>query len=240
MNHFADIGFVFQSNSDLGALINSFPENKTKKYPVENGMYLQMSDDSGSELWVQVDASNNFVGVNPYFSGKSKRKVQLVRSLKREGFDGGFIASALPEKDNDAEYPFMFDSPDFLCNKLDMPTQKQIQLIAFAHRCSFFQNEEEFKKSDLGKLATKAFIPSGLFSPNGEKVEPKALGIFSGIVLEFQEKKNMVGKGSFYWALVETLSGQIDIVCEIQESQGKPAIGFLMHGEFWLTGRILE
>jgi hypothetical protein len=158
---------------------------------------------------------------------------------------GAFYAWASPQM-SDTEtglFPFVFDMPDYdRYDTLDLPSNGTIQLAAFAYNLQGFENEEAYKASPSGKtkLASKSFIPTGLFTlRKGARIPAQAQAIFSGYVLETAMITNPVTMLKFYWARVNTLLGEVDVVADPQVVQGKIMKYGVVRGEFWLSGRIM-
>lgn len=144
-------------------------------------------------------------------------------------------------------YPFVFDVPDFRTNgKIEFPQIVDVQLTAFASDgFGIFESEEKYLES-LGsdvKFAAKSFIPSGLFSPD-EKMTPieppRPFGIFTGEIKEFELKTNGLSGENFYWFLVETFGGEVDVVADVKLVGHEPQTGGIINGQFWLSGRLTD
>jgi hypothetical protein len=43
----------------------------------------------------------------------------------------------------------------------------------------------------------------------------------------------------FYHLLVETVGGELDVVSDPNYIKNEPQIGSVIHGSFWLTGKVL-
>ncbi len=245
MDHLAAIGFHIENEEDLLPIVEkAFEQGQL----VDAGKlsYVHYSDESGAEFWLQINRKNVFIGGNPHFNGKSRRKVALVSEIKPEGneMDGGYYCWAEPQIENQPEsglYPFVFEVPDFKRNSnIILPQTITIQLSAFAHEINYFENENNFSEQQFGefKVASKSFIPGGLFSQQDDEAE--ALGIFSGVVLEVEKKKNQMTGQAFYWMLVDTVGGEIDVVADIKQLATIPKKNGIIHGNFWLSGRFTE
>ena len=242
MSNLSDIGFPTSSNEQLNGYIERWLANVTE-IPCRKGHYLKFADESGAEIYLQMDFGGEFTGLNPYFNGKSRRKVFLTNMIERDSspMDGGFHAWANGEKEGEGDYPFVFDVPDIFVGKIDLPTVSEIQLNAFAtNDLAMFENEQAFLDSQTEevKLASNSFIPIGLFRQN-EGVPPQAHGQFAGTIKEFELRTNQFSGANFYWFLVETLGGEIDVVSDPNYIKNEPRIGSIIHGSFWLTGKIL-
>jgi len=249
MSNLSDIGFDIETEQEFHKLVEkAYEKGKPKK--AEKGTYFQYSDSSGAELWIQFDKRNEIIGANPHFKGKSRRKVCLTTEIERceSILDGAFHAWADPLEDNNPEsgaYPFVFDVPDIKSlGKVIFPQDIEIQLSAFAQEFDYYKSEEEFSKKQEGepKWASQSFVPSGLFNPNENESNPnppEALGLFAGIIKEYSKKKNQLTEQEFYWLLIETLGGEIDVVADLRFFEDNPNIGGVVHGQFWLSGQLM-
>jgi hypothetical protein len=199
-------------------------------------------------MWLQVNANNELIGMNPHYAGRSAVRVGLTARLPSAGpseLDGSFHGWADPHADDAPDagcYPFVFDAPDYrLHEELSLPAQKQVQIAAFAREITAFETVAAYEASQTGdlKYASQSFIPSGLFTPAGDStVPPQAQAIFAGHVLAADKKINVLTDREFYWALVETYGGAYDVVIDSNLLAGVPAVGGVISGSFWLSGRI--
>lgn len=242
MSNLSDIGFPTSSNEELNGYIEKWLENVTQ-IPSQKGTYLKFADESGAEIYLQMDFGGELTGLNPYFNGKSQRKVFLTELIERDSspLDGGIHAWANAEKEREGDYPFVFDLPDVFVSRIDLPSVGEIQLNAFAtNDLAVYESEQSFLDSqkEEPKFAANSFIPIGLFRQN-EGIPPQAHGRFAGTIKEFELKTNQSSGAKFYWFLVETLGGEIDVVSDVNYVKKEPRIGSIIHGSFWLTGRII-
>lgn len=243
MSNLSDIGFPTSSNEELNGYIEKWLENVTE-IPSRMGTYLKFADESGAEIYLQMDSSGELTGMNPYFAGKSRRKVLLTEFIERDSspLDGGFHAWANAEKEGEGDYPFVFDLPIAFTYQFNLPMVCEIQLNAFAvNDLAIFNSEQSFLDSqkEEPKFASNSFIPIGLFRQS-EGIPPQAHGRFAGTVKEFELKTNQLSGAKFYWFLVETLGGEIDVVSDVNYVKNEPQIGSIIHGSFWLTGKIID
>lgn len=250
MSNLSDIGFPVQNEQDVNVLIT-----ETIKY-VESircprGFYLRFSDASGAEIYLQGNIEQELIGFNPHFDGKSRRKVGLTKAIERDSseLDGGFQAWANPtdETTESGEYQFVFDLPDFRLNdEIDFPTVQEIQLTAFASNdFKVFGNEAAFYYGQDAEtqMSVKSFFSSGLFLTKDSLMpveQARPIGIFAGEIKEFELKTNELSGENFYWFLVETLGGEVDVVADVKLVQGEPRIGGIVSGQFWLSGKFID
>lgn len=253
MSNLSDIGFPTPDEQAVNEMIMHVLEF-ARPIQCQHGFYLKFSDASGAEIYLQGNFDQELVGFNPHFAGTSRQKVALTQEIERDSskLDGGFHAWANPfEADGEisGEYPFVFDSPDFLTVEIeDFPIVKDIQLTAFASNdFQIFASEQEFYdlQTSEAKLASKSFIPSGLFPPeqtdeNLDLSVVRPIGIFTGEIKEFDRRTNQLSGQDFYWLSVETLGGEIDVVADPKLIPGEPKPGGIVSGQFWLSGRIYD
>lgn len=250
MSNLSDIGFPTRSEQDINDMISHCLE-LTETIRCPRGFYLKFSDASGAQIWLQGSFEQELLGFNPHFAGKSRRKGGLVRAIERESstLDGGFYAMANPtdaDVEISGEYPFVFDSPDFRLNEIaEFPHVCEIQLTAFASNdFQIFTDENEYNEKQTGeeKSAAKSFVATGLFDFDTENWDeqnpPRPVGKFTGEIKEYELKTNQLSGEKFYWFLVETISGEIDVVADPKLIQNEPNIGGIVSGQFWLSGRL--
>jgi hypothetical protein len=253
MSNLSDIGFPVKSEQDVNKVIMDIL-NHLKPLPAPpRGYYFIFEDDSGAEIYMQTNPAQEIMGFNPAFAGKSIRKVGLMKMIERDTseLDGAFHAWAnSPDIENieDGDYPFVFDAPDFRTkDQIELPQIAEIQLTAFASNdFEVFVSKKDFFASQDSeqKISTKSFIPSGLFSFNekGESVEldpPQAHGILTGEIKEFQLRTNKFTGEKFYWFLIETYGGEVDVVADAGLIKDEPNVGGIVRGSFWLSGKII-
>jgi hypothetical protein len=246
-SHFSTIGLPLQSEEEFVTLANELAAESVR-FDVPGGYYLCWSSASGAELWIQVDAEDALIGMNPHFSGESRVRAGLVRRITRPGgspLDGAFGGWA-PAPGDDPEqgsYPFVFDAPDFQCDgALTLPSIAEVQVAAFVHELSVYRSEEDYMASQSGELkfAAESFIPSGLFQPGGQSIDPpEAHAIFAGRILEAEMRMNELTNRPFQWVLVKTLGGVFDVVADPEFLESRPRPGGILSGSFWLSGRLL-
>ncbi len=198
---------------------------------------------------MQIGRDREFAGINPHFHGPARMRVGLTAYMPSETpsvLDGSFHGWSEPAMQEGGEemggtYPFVFDAPDASVHRnLTLPKIVEVQVAAFAHEIALFENEAAFYAShteDSLKMGAESFIPSGLFGDREGKT--KALGLFVGKILAAEQKTNSLTQESYWWALVQTLGGQFDVVIDPELLEGPPVVGGLLQGSFWLSGRIL-
>lgn len=251
-DHFGAVGFPVGSAADLASLAKLAAVGGTS-YESEQGFYVACSPGEGIELWVQFDRQRQLIGCNPHFSGQGRLRVGVGRKVldPRAPLDGAIYGWAEPKPLPDARqspgmYPLQVDLPDFGITAKGLPTPSVVtmQIAAFAHQLLTFASDDEFAQpsNPLSKLATEAFIPSGLFRPDGQPVNPpRSEAMLTGHVLAASLLKNPVTQIGFYHLHIQSLGGTFDVVASPKVVTGPaPAVGGVVAGTFWLSGRIVE
>ena len=156
--------------------------------------------------------------------------------------DGALKAQAVEE---DHSFPFVFDLPDFLTlDPISFPHKTEIQLAAFAQEFQAYDSEEDWRgrhpQSETNpSLSPLSFIPSGLFSPDGKPtIPPQAYGIFTGIIKDARMRTNRMTGVPFFWMLVDSLGGEVDVVAHARKFRTPPLVGGIVQGQFWLSGKL--
>jgi hypothetical protein len=251
MSNLSDIGFPTPDEQAVNEMIMHVIE-VTKPTETSRGFYLVYTDSSGAQIYLQGNFNQELIGFNPHFAGKSRRTVSLTQAVERDSseLDGGFHAWANPPQDSDeaGDYPFVFDVPDFRTVEIvEFPQVAEIQLTAFASNdFKVFETEDDYQnsqESDL-KYASKMFVPSGLlaFDEKDGSIDlnlVRPVGKFAGEIREFELKTNELSGEKFYWLLVETLGGEVDVVVDPKYVPDEPKIGGIVSGQFWLSGRMV-
>lgn len=241
--HFSTIGLNIQSDAELLDCVERIMPD-TEKVESPHGTYHRWVDPSGAELWIQLNAENELVGVNPHFGGRSRVRVLLthpIEGVSANPLDGRFHGWADPAKatpECSGAYPFLFDAPDAACHQaLTFPSEVDVQVAAFAHDVQVFANSRAFDATQTGDTwqTPQSFIPSGMM---GAAHAGKAEAAFNGLVIRSERRTNRLSGGEFIWSLVNSTGGTFDIVADVELLPKPPPAGAVISGGFWLSGRI--
>lgn len=244
MSHFSDIGFNIDSEEGLNDLVQSVYK-KSAPIKASNGHYSLFEDVSGAQIWMQVNKKPELIGLMPFFNGVSRRKVALhpVEDELANEMEVRFHAWSNPPSEEvmqTGDYPFLFDMPDYMSvEPLEFPRIAEIQLNAFARRIEHYESEEDYSSGqEKPQFAIESFIPSGLFVDDLSKTE--AFANVGGRILSVQKKENVQSGEDFYWLVVKTLGGEIDVLADPKFFQSEPLQGHIIRGDFWLCGRFID
>ncbi|HLG12981.1 MAG TPA: hypothetical protein VJH03_00435 [Blastocatellia bacterium] len=248
-SHLSDIGFKVD-DEDSFADLAEVALREGERLPAPNGTYIRWSPGAGVELWLQLDRGGDVIGLNPHFSGDGRVRAgiqeRVTGRMRETELDGGLCAWANPSDDapESGDYPFVFDLPDYaLTSSIQIPSIVTIQLAAFAHEITGYDNDDAYyaAQPEELKFASESFIPAGLFSPDGDRTDPpQAQAIFSGHILKSSSLINP-HSGRAFWSLrVQTLGAEIGVVADPSMVSGSFRDRGVVHGVFWLSGRLID
>lgn len=243
-SHFHAVGFPIESEAQFQQ-IAEVAANTGRVFPVEGGTYVRWEVGEGVELWVQADDENTVRAVSPHFFGEGRVRAGLVERIPRPDdapFDAGFHAFAGPRADKvDGDTPFVFDAPDarrYL--DLPLPTLVELQLAGFAHQLVSYPSEGAYRAAQPEfRLSVGRFEPLKPPPDAPPDAPPEAFARLSGVVVAAGERVNPFSNAPFVWARLQVPGGEVDVVADPDLAlQGRPTVGGVVDGLFWLSGRI--
>lgn len=248
-SNFRCIGIELASADDMEALVDKVGE-VAEAAEVPGGTYLVWAGD-GPELWLQLDAEDQLIGMCPHFAGPTRMRLGIVAPIERPGqsdLDGSFYAWVNPSSEDPAsgEYPLVFDCPDSaMHDDLELPCVAMVQLAGFAHHLEIWDSVAEFDRArggDDNQLASRAFIPAGLLRPDGveDPPPPVAYAIINGHVLAAEVRENPLTGLRYQWAALATHGGTLDVVAPMTLVTREIREGSVLSGGFWLSGLIVD
>ena len=87
------------------------------------------------------------------------------------------------------------------------------------------------------RLPSRSF-PQGSSLSGESTAPPAALVIFAGHIQETKERVNSMTNRPFRWVSVRTVAGVFDVVADPELVAAPIAVGGVLAGSFWLSGRI--
>ncbi len=249
MSHFSDIGFYLENEDDMYALAEQvYP--LTEMYKSPQGTYFGYADPSGAELWLQLNAQNELIGMNPHFSGGSSLRVGITAMLPHEDseLDASLHLWADPQdsrKPESGQYPMIVDVPDYFARSMpSLPWVTRLHITAFAEELQLFENEEAYyawQAQEDFKMAAQSFVPIGLFASGGEEhVSPQAHARINGKIKTAEKRLNTITKEHFFYFQIESFGGLYDAVADARQWPELPPVGGIVSGQFWLSARLPE
>lgn len=234
MSHLESIGFKIESSEQFEALMSKVFE-EGKKIEVEGGTYVVYTDESGAELYTQLDTSGEFIGFMPFYNATITRNLHVESSIKNDDLtplDKRYFA-----KSQERTYPFVFDVVN--ANQRDIESQPQtLPFVAFPTEIELFSSAEDFLE-EMPELSATYFIPVGLMTPEGEVNEnPEPYAMFISKIKSVETKKNAYSNKDFYVLEVAALEGDLTIVTSIESLKNEPKVGNFLNGVYWMGTKV--
>jgi len=241
-NHFAAIGYLLENDVDIDALVDKAARDGDP-IAAPSGYYLQYHVDDRIELWAQATPIGDLLDCVPFFRGDSRIKIGVADLIRRKDrpLDGSVYGWVNPTGDraDGGDYPVVIKIPDYeiFRARVALHTVTTMQVTAFANELTIYPDDAAFTEAqpDRQRMAPESFIPTGMFSDSGS--DPDAQAIFSGHVAASEIRTNPESGRPFCYMLVSTFGGQYDVVVDTALVVEAPAVGSVIQGSFWLTGR---
>lgn len=248
----ASVGFYNQSLDDqLRAFHQMCEHGERLKAGGED--YLKWAVDEKLEMWTRVAGGKPDVKVHYYFAGAARMTVALLEKTPRRDrtlSDGAFLCRTRGIAGDGwvaGRLPFVFDTPEYhRYDGLKLPRVAEVQLTAFAVDLTGYETAEEFDEAfppDEHDYCWdyKHFAPLSLITERGEGGElQQPGGAAGGFVLETEIVTNPLTGLDYCWAKIETVGGEMDVVCSPDKLSGYLVPGGLAAGHFYLYGRPVE
>jgi hypothetical protein len=252
MTYLSDIGFNDACGLDrlrtlaLMSERGEFVETKAVKY-------LKLSVGERLELWTKVVGGEPDGNIHAYFVGESRFPVALIEKMPRKKIslsDGAFLCRSKPCAGAGwvaGQIPFVFDAPDYhRYDGLTLPRVAVTQVMGSSRHVVAYESEDEYEEANppgetgYGFYAMH-FLPTYLMEPRSEDGELQyPMAEVSGFVLETDIITNPLTGLDFCWAHVETICGEVDVVCSPHQLEGYLHEGGVVTANCYLYGRILS
>jgi len=244
-SHFSDIGFAIASQDGVADLVMRAAQ-KGRRFRSTSGDYIYWSPGAGIELWVQTDRDGKIIDCSPHFAGTTRMRTEIAAILPDSGnpLDGSLKCSVNPESPEGGLW-FILDLPNFelIRASLTSPAIATVQVAAFAHEMRCYRHERDFHEAQTGRLkfAVESFVAPGTFKPSQEALKPSnATAMVTGHVVAATVIINPATRERFHALQVHSVPGMMDVVADPAIVVGEPLSGGIVHGIFWLSGRILD
>jgi len=258
-SNLSTIGFVFPDEEAFRTAMAACAADASKGLACEGGEYGIWHSPTGAEIWFHIGeiegGAVEIFGLSPFFEGKSDVRVRVSRLIRRNSdnlFEGAVHAWVNPADTDGGTYPIVFDAVDFAARAAcELPAVRRVRLAAFARQMRAFPDEAAFldalSASGGVRLASRAFIPTGLFQPpagpeGGESVAaaPQSTALLTGQVVDHAPLKNERTGREFCWLTVETLDAVLDVVADPEIVSGDIVTGGTIEATALMFGRFLD
>ena len=208
----------------------------------KEGTYLRWSPGAGAELWIQANLDREIIGCNPHFTGEASMRIavtQTFHSIDRP-LDGRLFGWVEPEDERNPTtglYALSVEMPDYSLSETRLFKHPVItvQIAAFAEEIANFPNERSFAFSTFSNSMA---LPTVLQANSEEDAGEAPVAKISGFVLKAELRTNPLTEQTFLYALLETHGGTVDVVASNDLLPETPAVGSVLVGSFWLSGRL--
>ncbi|WP_432481811.1 hypothetical protein [Moraxella sp. ZY200743] len=250
MSHFSAVGFIIESNDDIGEIIEKILPYAEHRSTHDKLSYLSYTDPSGVQIWLcGNNDSREIVNVFPCFSPKTSQifGMNAVTPIEQGQFGDGMACGWLNvseyDKDDgwcDGIYPLTVELPNYLDYQADDKIRTAF-LTLFAEDVDIFADVDAFndwQKRDDNELgfSSEFFSPSGMFSDD-EQDEPTAIVLAGLTVIEAEKRTNTITNREFYWCRASTYGGEYEAVFDLDMFDDVPKSGNVIFGNYWLTGQ---
>jgi len=248
----SSVGFRDHSTVDLYNTYMQLCENG-EIFETKNVKYLRWAVGDNLELWTRVKGGEPEVHYHPCYEGDARMTVAILEKTPRrkELFsDGAFFCRSSASAGAGwvaGRAPFVFDTPYFhRYDDLQLPRLATVQVTAFAFGMKGYVDEEEFDvdypEDEQGYCWDyKHFIPTCMIEPRGEDNELATAGAqVSGYVLDSGILTNPSTGLDFCWAKVETIGGEVDMVCAPERLSGYVVKDGILAANCYVYGRLIE
>lgn len=244
-SHYTAVGLPLREARDLEVFLQ-VAARFAQWVRTKNGYLIYWGPDEGVEFWGQADRQRQLVAGNAHYVGSGRISMAVERCEPQlPSLDGLIVGQVNPHPDGTGfDYPLAVELPDF-DGCLDVLSLEglivALQVAAFVEQGACYRDAEDFhaRAGELGKLASEALIPTGLFLPGGEPrspVEPRAL--MTGNIQDVQRRTNSFSRDEFWALAVRTFGGWYDVVADPDVLQGEPQVGGIFAGVCYLSGQI--
>lgn len=242
---YSDAGFDFPSPKVMADFLAE-KQGSSQSMPTPfGGRYGVYTDSVGRQLYAQYNPEDQLIGCNPHVVGKGVFRGSVAGALPSEQhpLDGGVLIQTI---DDQPGVPLLIDTPNFRLHAcfLEQGTEATFQITAFPLQRSSFsyaQDTESFAAGPYGKLAaSSALIPSGLFRPGGERVDPpNPYAILVGPITEVALLPSDTGTATWRCEM-KTLGGTVTLSAGKDLFPDEPRVGGIVAGMFYLSALLLE
>lgn len=215
--------------------------------------YLKWDVGEGLELWTRFKDGEPEILFHPYYVGGARMTVALLEKTPRQkpvrgdgafycrggAFEGaGWVAG---------RNPFVFDTPSYhRYDGLSLPRLHSVQLTAYAFDLTGYADEDAYDEAypadeDGYCWDYKHLVPACMVEPRGEggELQP-ASSELSGFVRDTAIITNPLTGDDFCWARVETIGGEVDVVCAPDRLGGYLVKDGIAVTTCYLFGRLSE
>jgi hypothetical protein len=200
------------------------------------GTRLLWLDSSGAAVAMFLEETGSGLAcAKPTFAARSRLMVRGPTQIDDpQGCSFCAITTVEVIENEDPVYPLAVELDDIHLGPLGGPVEVMaLSVTGFGESITVWSDKDAYEASDKGEapmFAAKSLIPSGLFTPGGER-PIRAEAIITGIIDNAERRVNRRSVKQFEWCQVDTYGGTLDLVLERRPL----APGQVVQGTFWLV-----
>ncbi len=236
--------------------------SKGRRIVCADGEYRTWLSPGGAEIWLHYphragDASagrplepiDDLKGMTVFQRGASVIRMRVHRRLSwkpENALDGVCIASLPALRRKGRAMPFVFEQLGYGVEPMPTPFEARVQVAGLAHRVWAYATETEFLRAiPSQRLVARGSIAA--MEPDEVadarliyRTKPGALWLVTGVIQKSIQLRNTLADKPYYWLLVETDRGRIDIVTNPDVIEGDISAGHTIQTVVSMVGRIIE
>jgi hypothetical protein len=253
------IGFGCEMDRATADAVAAIARSKGRRIETRDGEYRTWVSTGGAEIWLHYPSSSeragepkpidDLKGLTVVQRGASSIRMRIHRKISwkpENGLDGVCIANLPALRRKGRGLPFVFEQVGFAVERVPPPFEAHVQVVGLAHRVWAYASEGEF----LRALPSRRLVSRGsIAAMEPEEVsdarliyrtKPGALWLVTGVILKSIQLRNPLADKPYYWLLVETDRGNIDIVVNPAVIEGDISSGHTIQTVVSMVGRILD
>jgi hypothetical protein len=241
------LGFASEWTPELLCLIEGLAQSKTKLVGAARGNYRVWRSQQGAELWFHyprraaaparsgagstaATAGERPVAVTPFHRGLSKCPIKIGRYLSADRvnpLEGSCMAWLPAQAGGGPEQVVVVELAPYGLHVLRSPPYTTTaQIVCFAHAVWAFPDVASYSRQTPGNRrihagsiapVTQADVPEVKLS---YQQSPITLGLATGIVRRAIRHTNPETRAPYYWLLLETKRGAIDVLANPDAVEG--------------------
>jgi hypothetical protein len=237
--------------------VASIARSKGRRVSCQDGEYRTWVSPAGAEVWLhyphasgpaEIDPIDDLRGITVFQRGASDVRMRIHRRIawRDNPLDGVCIASLPPLHREGRGFPFVFEQLGFAADTLRTPYEARVQISGLTHRLWAYATEAEY----LRALPSRRLVARGAIAavePDDVadarliyRTKPGALWLVTGVIVKSIQLRNPLNDRYYYWLLVNTERGEVDVVANPDQIEGDMSSGHSVQAIVSMVGRIIE
>lgn len=221
------------------------------RMPLPDGSALvRWAVGGGPELWTQIDASGEIIGVTPFYSTGLVQRIAVTGRGEApedpmDGWIDGWLDPAEDDEPFSGAFPFRVDLVNYAIVRpyLDVfPRIHRGEVVGLAHEVDLFPDEAAYIQAhgDIHRPPVQSFISAAHFSVDDPTTLEEATALTTGYVSEVRRLTNVLTDASFWWIRVATTGATVSIFADPEMVPHEPQAGQVLAGSAWILGKLLD